>query len=86
MNIFEFWNESSGFPLFLMGKFTLICALDYAHVSGTNMLANQGTTVYTIYIYIYYTGKVAKIGYDWITSVTGCCVTSGNLCSSFILL
>jgi hypothetical protein len=24
MNIFEFWNESSGFPLFLMGKFALI--------------------------------------------------------------
>jgi hypothetical protein len=24
MNIFEFWNESSEFPLFLMGKFALI--------------------------------------------------------------
>jgi hypothetical protein len=24
MNIFEFWKESSEFPLFLMGKFALI--------------------------------------------------------------
>jgi hypothetical protein len=37
MNIFEFWNESSEFPLYLMGKFALLYkCLDYEHVSRTN--------------------------------------------------
>jgi hypothetical protein len=41
MNIFECWNESSEFPLFLMGKFALITSTFLERI----MLANQGTTV-----------------------------------------
>ena len=50
MNIFGSWNESSGFPLFLMGKFALIykCFGFQAGFWNRIMLADQGLTVFRL--------------------------------------
>ena len=51
MNIFGLWNKSSEFPLFLMGKFTVIYnALDYKHVSGMNYVHQP--SFYSIGLYL----------------------------------
>jgi hypothetical protein len=41
INIFEFWNESSEFPLFLMGKFTLIYEFFGLQAHFQNELCSQ---------------------------------------------